>query len=200
MRAHLLAVEQLGIDAVQAHGVAAPRVGVALGVGMVEVEHAALAHHGVVVEVLLQPLPELHRPFVERRVAGQQVVGADDRGVAADVAGADLALLQHRDVGDAVHLGQVVGRRQPVSAAADDDDVVGRPWARRRATRASSPCCPAGPGRGWRRWNSARSVPTLHPSSRNSRKRISGTPRYAPPWPEIPALRHRAFARSLRPG
>ena len=60
MRAHLLAVEQLGIDAVQPHGVAAPREGVALRVGMVEVQHAALADHGVVVEVLLQPLPELH--------------------------------------------------------------------------------------------------------------------------------------------
>ena len=31
---HLLAVEQLGIDAVQPHGVAAPRIGVALRVGM----------------------------------------------------------------------------------------------------------------------------------------------------------------------
>ncbi len=53
--AHCVAVEQLGIDAVQPHRVAAPGVGVALGVGMVEVEHAALADHGVVVDVLLQP-------------------------------------------------------------------------------------------------------------------------------------------------
>ena len=126
MRAHLLAIQQLGVDPVQAHGVAAPGIGVALGVGVIEVEHAALADHGVVVEVLLQSLPQLHRPFVERRVAGQQVVGADDGGVAADVAAAEPALLQHRDIGDPVLLGEIERGRQPVPAAADDDDVVGR--------------------------------------------------------------------------
>jgi hypothetical protein len=46
---------ELGVGAVQDHGVAAPRVGVALGVGVEEVEDAALRHHGVVVELLLQP-------------------------------------------------------------------------------------------------------------------------------------------------
>jgi hypothetical protein len=85
-RANLLALEQFGVDAVHAHGIAAPRVGVTLGVGVIEVEHAALADHGVVVDVPLQPLPQLHRPFVERDVAGQQVVGAHDCGIAADVA------------------------------------------------------------------------------------------------------------------
>ncbi len=39
---------------------------------------------------------------------------------------------------DAVHLGQVVSRREPVPAAADDDDVVGAAWDARRARRASS--------------------------------------------------------------
>ena len=96
--AHALGVEQLGIDAVEAHGVAAPGIGVALRVGMEEIEHAALADHGVVVELLLQPLPELHRQLVERDVAGQQVVGADDGGVAPDIAGAEIALLEHRDI------------------------------------------------------------------------------------------------------
>ena len=65
--AHLLAVEQLGIDAGKPHGVAAPRIGVALRVRMEDVEDAALAHHGVEVELLAQPLPQLHRPLVERR-------------------------------------------------------------------------------------------------------------------------------------
>ena len=99
-------------------------IGVALRVGMIEVEHAALADHRIVVEVLLQPLPQLHRPFVERLVAGQQIVRADDGGVAARIAGADVALLQHRDVGDAVLLREIIGGREPVPAAADDDDVV----------------------------------------------------------------------------
>ena len=126
MRRTAVAVEQLGIDAMQPHRVAAPRIGVALRVRMIEVEHAALAHHRIVIEVLLQPLPELHRPFVEGFVAGQQVVRADDGGVAARIAGADVALLQHRDVGDAVLLGEVVGGRKPVPAPADDHHVVFR--------------------------------------------------------------------------
>jgi hypothetical protein len=93
----------------QPHGIAAARIGVALGIGMVEVDDAALAHHGIVVDVLLQTLPQLHRPFVERDVAGQQIVRADDRGVAPDVAAAEPTLLQHCNVGDAVLLGQIVG-------------------------------------------------------------------------------------------
>ena len=59
--AHALAIEQRGIDAMQPHRVAAPRVSVALRVRVIEVEHAALAHHRIVIEVLLQPFPELHR-------------------------------------------------------------------------------------------------------------------------------------------
>ena len=89
-----------------------------------EVEDAALRDHGVEVEVLLEALPQLHRPFVEGIVAGQQVVGADDRGVAPDVAGAEPALFQHRDIGEAMLLGEVIGGRQAMPAAADDDDVV----------------------------------------------------------------------------
>ncbi len=119
-----LAIQQFGIDAMQPHGIAAPGIGVALGVGVVEVEHAALGDHGVEVEILLQPLPELHRQFVERVVARQQVVGADDRRVAADIAGADIALFQHRDIGDAEFLGEVIGRRQSMPAAADDNHVI----------------------------------------------------------------------------
>ena len=54
------------------------------------------------------------------------VVGADDRRVAPRVAAAEPALLEHGDVGRAVLLGEVVGGREPVPAAADDDRVVAR--------------------------------------------------------------------------
>jgi hypothetical protein len=111
---------------VQAHGIAAARIGVALGVGVKEVEHAALADHGVVVEVLFEAFPELHRPLVEGDVASQQVVGADDGGVAADVAAPEPALLQHGDVRHPMLLGEVVGGGEPMPPAADDDDVVRR--------------------------------------------------------------------------
>ena len=137
----LVAVEQLGIDAVQPHGIAAPRIGVALRVGVEDVEHAALADHGVVVEVLLEPLPELHRPFVEREVAGKQVVGADDGGVAPDIAGAEIRLLDHRDIGDAVLLGEIIGGGETVTAAADDHHVVGRLGLGLAPERLPALCC-----------------------------------------------------------
>ena len=122
--AHRFAIEQFRIDAVDPHGIAAPGKGIALRIGMEEIEHAALRHHGVEIEILLEPLPQFHRPFVERIVAGQHVVGADDRGVAPDIAGAEPAFFQHRDIGDAVHLGEVIGGRKPMPATADDDDVI----------------------------------------------------------------------------
>ena len=76
--------------------------------------------------VLRQPLPQLQRELVEVRVGVEVVVRADDRRVAPGVAAAEPALLEHGDVGDAVLLREVVGGREPVPAAADDDDVVAR--------------------------------------------------------------------------
>ena len=61
---------------------------------------------------------------VERGTLVEQVIGANDRGVAAGVAAADPALLEHGDVRQAVLLGQVVGSPQAVTAAPDDDGVV----------------------------------------------------------------------------
>ncbi len=117
-------IQQLGIGAGKPHGVAAPGERVALGVRMIQVQHAALADHGVVVEVLLQALPQLHRPFVERLVARQQVVGSDDRGVAAGIAGSDPSLFEHRDVPHAVLPGEIVRSGEAMPTTADDDDVV----------------------------------------------------------------------------
>jgi len=93
---------------------------------MDEVQHAALAHHGVVVDVLLEPLPELQRPFVKGDVARLTIVRADNGGVAPDIPRADIAALDHRDIGQPVILGEVIGGGEPVSAAPDDDDVIFR--------------------------------------------------------------------------
>jgi hypothetical protein len=123
---HLLARQQFGVDAVQPHGVAAPRIGVHLRVGVGEVQHAALREHHVEVEVLAQPLPQLHRMLVEVGVGRQQVVGAHDGGVAPGIAAADPTLLQHGDVAQAVQLGEIIGSGKPMTAAADDHHVVGR--------------------------------------------------------------------------
>src|SRR4029077_1512487 len=63
--------------------------------------------------------------LVEPDPLGGAVVGADDGRVAARAAGAEVVLLQHRDVRDAEVLRQVVRGRHAVPAAADDHDVVG---------------------------------------------------------------------------
>ena len=89
-------------------------------------EHAARRIHHVVVELLGQALPQLQRVLVERSRFLPEVVRADDRGVAPGIAAAEPALLQHRDIGDAVLLGEVIGGREPMSAGADDDRVIGR--------------------------------------------------------------------------
>ncbi len=124
--AHRVPVEQFGVDPVQPHRVAAPDRRVALAVAMEQVQHAALAHHGVEVDLLLQPLPQLQRRLEKREIAGQQVVGANDRRVAADVAAADETLLHDSDVPDPVPLREMVRGREPVAAAADHDHVVMR--------------------------------------------------------------------------
>ncbi len=123
-RFDLLRRDELGVDAVEAIGVdPAPAVAHLLQ-GVREVEHATLAEHHVVVEVLAQPFPELKRLLVQSRRFVPQVVGTHDGGIAPGVAAADPALLQHGDIADAVLPGKVVRGGQPVPAAADDDDVV----------------------------------------------------------------------------
>src|SRR6185436_15856135 len=69
-------------------------------------------------------LVDLEALAVERDALGRLVVGAQDRRVAARPAGADVVHLEHGDVRDAA-LRQLVGRREAMRPAADDDDVVG---------------------------------------------------------------------------
>ncbi len=87
-------------------------------------EALPLVHHRAP-GLLLERVVELERALVEAHRLGDAVVGADHRRVAARVAAADVAALEHRDVGDAVARGEVIGGGQPVPAAADDHHVVG---------------------------------------------------------------------------
>jgi hypothetical protein len=57
--ANPIPIEQHRIDALQAHRIPAPHDEIPFGVGMENVEDATLAHHHVVVEILLQTLPQL---------------------------------------------------------------------------------------------------------------------------------------------
>ena len=121
----VLGPKPLGVDAVQPVRVDPPHALADVVQVVGQVDDAALAEQQVVVELLGQPLPELQRVLVDRRRLVPQVVGADHRRVAGDVAAREPAALEDRDVGDPVPLGEVVGRRQAVAAAADDHDVVG---------------------------------------------------------------------------
>src|SRR4051794_7566978 len=104
---------------------------------MREREVALLREEQVEVELGGQALVELHAPAVERRALGGAVVGADDRRVAAGRARADVALLEHGHVANAVVSRQVVGGREAVRAAADDHDVVPRLQLGGRAPHAA---------------------------------------------------------------
>ena len=90
---YLSPIEVLHRDAFEHHRVGASREKIALPVAMIEVHRATLAHHRVEVEVLLEPLPEFQRELIEADVLRLKIVGADDRGVAPDIAEPDRPLV-----------------------------------------------------------------------------------------------------------
>ncbi len=124
--AELVTVQQLRINAVQAHGIAAAGIGVALRVRVEDVKNPALAYHRVVVHLLLKALPEFQRQLVERDIAGEQIVGADDGGVAPDAARTEPGFFHDRDPPGFMIFGEVESRGQTMPPAADDHDVIGR--------------------------------------------------------------------------
>ena len=121
---HLIGIEQFGIHSIETQGIAAPHIGIALGVGVAQVQHAALRHHRVEIDVLLQPFPQLERQFIKGGIAGQQIVGTDDGGVAPDIARADIAFLDHGNAADIVVLGEIMGSGQTMTTAADNHHII----------------------------------------------------------------------------
>jgi hypothetical protein len=89
-----------------------------------EHHHPAGRIHDVVVQLPGHGLPELEGVLVDGRALVVEIVRPDDGGVAARVAAADPSLLQHGDVAHPVLLGEVIGRGEPMPAAADDHRVV----------------------------------------------------------------------------
>ena len=113
--------EKFGVDPVDPHGVvlAGGHFHVVLGMG--RDDHAALREHDVVVQVLGEALVKTDREIVECRAFGVEIVRADGGGVAARVAAAEPAFLDHGDAFEPVVLGEVIGGGQAMPAAADDD-------------------------------------------------------------------------------
>ncbi len=120
----LLGIQQLTVHTVEAVGAHAT-LGIAdVLQGVAQVVDATLGEHHVVVQVLGQTFPELHRMLIEMRRLVPQVVGTHNGGVACGVTAAQPTFLDHGHIGDAVFLGQVVSGGQTMPAAADDDHVV----------------------------------------------------------------------------
>ena len=79
---------------------------------MAQIEHAALAEHDVVIQILAQALPQLHRFFIQMGGFVPEIIGADDGGITAGVAAAQPAFFQHGDIADAVFFGEIIRRGQ----------------------------------------------------------------------------------------
>ncbi len=122
----LLRRQPFVVDAGQAVGVHVPLSDLHVMRIVRQHHHAARRIHDIVVELLRQALPQLQRVIVERGRFLPEVIGADDRGVASGVAAAEPALLQHRDIAEAVLPGEVIGGCKPMPARANDDDVISR--------------------------------------------------------------------------
>ena len=132
----LLAAHHLGVDAEMLVHLGPPARGAHGRIRVREREVPALRIEDVEVELLAEAAVEPHRFLVEGDAFGGQVVGADDGGVAAGVAAAEIALVEHGDVAHAVARRQVIGGGEPVPAAADDRHVVARPQLRPGAEEA----------------------------------------------------------------
>src|SRR5262245_11985462 len=92
-----------------------------------EPEQAARGKEEIEVELRRETAVEIEaRPEERDRLRGL-VVGPQNGRVPARAAGADVRALEDCDVTDAVAARKVVRDREPVSAAADHDDVV--PWS-----------------------------------------------------------------------
>ena len=122
---HPLRRDPFGLHALQGVGVNRAQVAPHLVMGLAQHQEAAGGEHDVVVQVLAQRLIEAAGLFVDRGRGVLQVVRTDDGGVPPGVAAAEPALLDHRDIGDAVVLAEVVGGGEAVSPCPHDDRVVG---------------------------------------------------------------------------
>ena len=150
---HLRRLEPLGVDPVQHVRLDAADTVPHVLQRVRQVDDASLAEQQVVIELRLEPLPELERVLVDRGALVPEIVRADDRRVARDVPAGEPAALDHRHVGETVLLRQVVRGGEPVPAAAHDHDLVrplrlGRPpeevrvLAAQRVPRCAARRCP----------------------------------------------------------
>src|SRR6185503_10892317 len=128
--------EQLRVDPVELHTVDPVAEALELMTAVRQAHEAALAEHDVEVQIAAQLFVESQRKLVDARALREEVIGADDRRVTTRIAAADPAFFENGDPRDPVVASQVVGSREAVPAATDDEDVVLRPGIRRPPGRA----------------------------------------------------------------
>ena len=180
----LVRADHLGVDPLQLVDLGPPPHGPQGRVVVGQRQVPPLGEHDVEVQLRRQLLVELHRAVVERDAFGCQVVRPHDGGVAARSTAPDVALVDHRHVGDAPPRGQVVRGGEPVHARADDH---------RRRTRPADPAArhARGHGRPRRPWRTSAAAEYFaggrqrgRPPSRRYRRAIVSTSRRpgARPW------------------
>ena len=96
-------------------------------------EVATLRVEEVEVQVARQIAKQLQTGIVKLCPFGCQIVRTNDGSIATRTTAADVALLENRNVRDAVVSGKVVGGRQTVTAAADNNGVIFALENRRRS-------------------------------------------------------------------
>ena len=163
----LVPVHDLGFDPEMLVDLRPPAHGPQRGVVMGERQVAALGIEDVETELVREVAKQADRLVVEPHPFRRQVVGADDGGVARGIAAAEPALVEHRDIGDPVVLGEVVGGGESVPAGAHDHHVVARSQPDRGRHRAAPPA----PAR-----QSVFDQPERHRSSRPPRRSVVCSP------------------------
>ena len=93
-------------------------------IGMCQCQLTSLRVHDVEVKFVREVFVQLHGFTVELHPFGRQVIRANDGGVSRRVATTQIPLFQHRDVGNAMILGEVIGSRHSVTATANDHNVI----------------------------------------------------------------------------
>ena len=124
--AHLTRAQQLPVDPIELQRVHPPCQQLKMMRAVADREHAALTEHDIESKLPGQSLVQAQSEIIEVCALGIEVVRAHHRGIAPGIAATKPAALDHRHLADAVLLGQVVSRREPVPTATDDNHVIAR--------------------------------------------------------------------------
>src|SRR5271163_1397487 len=107
-RLNFRATECLSVHPLESHAIGPTGEQIALRFGVEQVERAALADHGIEIKRVLESLPEFQRELVKAHIVRLKIIRTDDGGIAPDIAKANRAAFQHRDVANAKFRGEEV--------------------------------------------------------------------------------------------